>query len=169
MLGSGSNLHLHSNQSCCSQILNSLHYSINSWRVSFNICFKTGILAKNSLNFCLKKIFLFHFLFFFYYSWFIMFLQFLFYSKVIQSHTVPCAVHCRAPLPVHSKYNSLHPQTPDCPSIPLPPPSPQEPQVCLLGRDLFLFCKKDHLCHILDCTNKWYHMIFVFFFLAYFT
>ena len=28
----------------------------------------------------------------------------------------------------------------------------------------FLFCKYIHLCHILDPTCRWYHMVFVFFF-----
>ena len=37
---------------------------------------------------------------------------------------------------------------------------------------LFLFCKEVHLYHFfffLDSTYKWYHMIFVFFCLTYFT
>ena len=34
---------------------------------------------------------------------------------------------------------------------------------------LFLFCKQVHLYHILDSTNKWYYMVFVFLFLTYFT
>ena len=47
------------------------------------------------------------------YSWCTMFLQFLWYSKVTQSHTVLCG----GPLPIHSKYASLHPKTPNyCPS-----------------------------------------------------
>ena len=29
---------------------------------------------------------------------------------------------------------------------------------------LFLMCKQVHLCHILDSTYKWYHMLFVFLF-----
>ena len=31
---------------------------------------------------------------------------------------------------------------------------------------LFMFCRYVHLCHILDSTYKWYHMVFVFLFLT---
>ena len=34
--------------------------------------------------------------------------------------------------------------------------------------DLFLFYKQDHLYHSLDSTCMWYHMLFVFLWLAYF-
>ena len=34
---------------------------------------------------------------------------------------------------------------------------------------LSLFCLWVHLCHILDSTCKWYHMVFVILFLTYFT
>ena len=33
---------------------------------------------------------------------------------------------------------------------------------------LFLFCRYDHLCCILDYTYKWHHIVFVIFFLTYF-
>ena len=33
----------------------------------------------------------------------------------------------------------------------------------------FLFCWKVHLCRILDSRYNWYHMVFVFLFLTYFT
>ena len=39
-------------------------------------------------------------------------------------------LYSRASLLIHSKYNSLFKKTPNCPSIPLPPASPQEPHVC---------------------------------------
>ena len=48
-------------------------------------------------------------------------------------------------------------QNPELPIISLPPPPPSHPtnhKSALLGCDLFLFCRQDHLCHIL----------FVFFF-----
>ena len=56
----------------------------------------------------------------------------------------------------------------NCLPILFPPTPPGTTSLALLGSDLFLFCRKDHLCHSLDYANKWYHMVFVFFFLAYF-
>ena len=41
--------------------------------------------------------------------------------------------------------------------------------VCFLCLWVFLMCKQVHLCHILDSTYKWYHMLFVFLFLTYWT
>ena len=37
-----------------------------------------------------------------------------------------------------------------------------------MSMSLFLFCRQVHLCHILNSTSKWYHIvsIFVFFFLT---
>ena len=75
-----------------------------------------------------------------------------------------------APLPIHSKCNSLHPKTPNSPSIPLPPPSPLGNQsLRSLAVICFYFVEYVHLFHILDYRYKWYHMVFVFFLLAYFT
>ena len=64
---------------------------------------------------------------------------------------------------------SLHLLTPSSQAIPLPPPPPWQPQVCSLSVHEFLFCGKVHLCHILDSRYQWYHMVFVLFFLTYFT
>ena len=33
----------------------------------------------------------------------------------------------------------------------------------------FPYCRKVHLCHVLDSRKRWYHMVFVFLFLTYFT
>ena len=49
-------------------------------------------------------------------------------------------------------------------------PPPWQPKVCsLMSMSLFLFCRYIHLCLILDSTYKWYHIVFVFLFLTYFT
>ena len=80
------------------------------------------------------------------YSRFIMFRQFLLYSKVTQSshtysfffsHSPPSRSvtsdwreFSRISLLSHSRCNGLHPPTPDAQSIPLRRPPPWQPQVC---------------------------------------
>ena len=58
-----------------------------------------------------------------------------------------------------------------CPSFPLLPLStpPPNPKSALLDHDLFLFLRYDHMFYILDFTSKQFYMVFVFFFLAYFS
>ena len=72
---------------------------------------------------------------FFNYSWFTIFLQFLLMQQIdtfIRS----------SPLPIHSKFESLHPKTLTSPSIPLPFPYPLgTTRLPSLGHDLFLFCR----------------------------
>ena len=78
-------------------------------------------------------------------------------------------LYSRISLLSHSKGNGLHLLTTNSQSIPLPPPPPPpwQPQVC--SPSLFSFCGKVHLCHVLDTRYKWYHVVFVFLFLTYFT
>jgi len=45
--------------------------------------------------------------------------------------------------------------------------SPGKHKSVLHIHDLFLFFRWDHVCHILDSTYKWYHMVFVFLILSY--
>ena len=54
---------------------------------------------------------------------------------------------------IHSKCDSLHLPTPNSQSIPLPPLTPWQPQICSLW---VLFCSS---CHILNSTYKWYHIV----------
>ena len=80
-------------------------------------------------------------------------------------------LYSRTLLFTHPIYNSLHLLITNSQSFPPPlTPSPWQPQVCSL--ELSLFCLVDKfICIIffLDSTYKWYHMIFVFLCLAYFT
>ena len=59
-----------------------------------------------------------------------------------------------------------YPQAPD-PSHSLPLPSGSHKS--FLQVHDFLFWGKIHLCYILDSRYQWYHMLFVFLFLTYFT
>ena len=145
-------------------------------------------------SFFLKRfllLFLFYDFYFFHYGWFTVFFQFstvqqsdpvihiyihtyihthLSFSHIILHH-VPSQVtvaHRRISLLIHSKCSNLHLLTPDSQSILLPLP-PLGNHKSLLQVHEFLFCGKVHLCHILDSIYKWYHMVFVFLFLTYFT
>ena len=74
------------------------------------------------------------FLFFciyYYYNLFMIFYQVLLYSKVTQSHIHFPVLYSRIPLPIYSKYNSLHLKNPQNahPSHSLPF-TPGGPQVC---------------------------------------
>ena len=68
------------------------------------------------------------------------------YSRI--SARVPCALQ----QDIHSVYNSQYLLIPNTQC--LPPPPPQQSQVCSLCSDvsLFLFCRQVLLCHILDST-----------------
>ena len=58
------------------------------------------------------------------------------------------------------------------PKLPIPPIaslSPWGSHKSILQVHDFLLCGKVHLCCILDSSHKWYHMVFVFLFLTYFT
>ena len=83
-------------------------------------------------------------------------------------YIVPCSVQ-QDLLLIHSEWNNLHLPTPNSPSIPLPLPSPwATTSLFSVSASLFLFCRRVHLCHSLDFTYKWYHMVFVFLFLFFF-
>ena len=71
---------------------------------------------------------------------------------------------------IPSMYNNLHLLNPTSHSIPPSIPSFLETtSLFFFSESLFSFCRQVHLCHILDSTYKWYHMVFVFLFLTYFT
>ena len=58
------------------------------------------------------------------------------------------------------------------PKLPIPPiPSffPWGSHKSILQVHEFLFCGNIHLCWILDSSYKWYHVVFIFLFLTYFT
>ena len=61
--------------------------------------------------FSLSLLFWILLIYFLKYSWFTTFLQFLLYNKVAQSYTQFPVLYIRALWPIHSKYNSLYPQT----------------------------------------------------------
>ena len=83
-------------------------------------------------------------------------------------HIVPCAIYSRTSLFIRSKFNAS--TNPNSLFIPFPPPFLlATTSLFSISESLFLFCRQVHLCHILDSTFKWYHMIFVFLFLTYFT
>ena len=108
----------------------------------------------------------------FYLYFFIFFIKVqLIYSVSLNgpSHTQFPVLRSRAPLPHISNIRVCiqKPRT-ACPSHSLPLP-PGNHKSALLGHDLFLLCKQDHLCHILDSTNQGHHVVFVLFFLAFFT
>ena len=44
------------------------------------------------------------------------------YTAKSSNHTQFSVLYRRVTLSIHAKYNTLHPKTPNCPSIPLPPP-----------------------------------------------
>ena len=67
---------------------------------------------------------------------------------------------------IHPIYKSLHLLTPTSHCTPPPTPSPLATS-SLFSVNLFLFHR--FMCYILDSTYKWYHMVFVFLFLTYFT
>ena len=67
-------------------------------------------------------------------------------------------------------YNSLHLLMPHSQPFPLPPPSSlATTSLFSMSVSLLLFHRQVHLCHTLDSTCKWQHMVFVFLFLTYFT
>ena len=64
-------------------------------------------------------------------------------------------------------YKSLYLLTPAFHSIPLLTSSPlASTSLFSISMILFLFHRRVHLCHIVDSTCKWYHMVFVFTFLT---
>ena len=63
-------------------------------------------------------------------------------------------LHGRTALLIHSKCNSLHLLTPNCPSLPLPPPSPLATTgLFSMSMSLLLFCRWVHLHHIPFCRS----------------
>ena len=96
------------------------------------------------------------------YTFFLIFFSIMVYHKRLS--IVPCATlgpYSRTSLFIHSPYSSLHLPTPSSYSIPLLPASLLETP-SLFSVSLFLFCREVHLCHVLDSTSKWYHMILSF-------
>ena len=151
---------------------------------------KNGYLVEIS---CLDG-FLFSLFFFLSCSWFIVFGQSLLYSQETQLYTylhsflvffsvtvyqrmlsgdslLLKSLYSGTVLFSHSKYNSLF-VTPDPPlssSTPLLLHPSATTSLSSPSMSLSLFCLWVHLCHILDSACKWYHMVFVFLFLTYFT
>ena len=80
--------------------------------------------------------------------------SFLLYSKVIQLYTYMCITNLHLLSP--ASYSIL-PQIPSLLAI---------TSLFSLAMSLFLFCRYVDLCHILDFTYKWAHVVFVFFFLT---
>ena len=68
----------------------------------------------------------------------------------------------------HPIYNSLHLLIPNYQSFLPPPSSLATTSLFSMSVSQFLFCRYVHLCHILDSTYKWYHMVLIFLFLTYF-
>ena len=66
---------------------------------------------------------------------------------------------------IHSIYTSLYLLIPTSHFIYTPKPSPWQPPGCSLC-PCFCFCFINRLCHISGFTCKWYHMAFVFLWLA---
>ena len=59
---------------------------------------------------------------------------------------------------------------PKLPVHPSPTPFTLEiTSLSFMSVSLFLFHRQADLCHMLDSTYKWYHIVFVFLFLTYFT
>ena len=69
---------------------------------------------------------------------------------------------------IHPLYASLHLLISNSQCFPAPHPLPLGNHKSISVR-LFLSCRYAHLCHSLDSIYKWYHMVFVFLFLTYFT
>jgi len=125
------------------------------------------------------------------YSWFTMLCQSLLYSKVTQVYIHKYIFYIYIYIYIHIlfngllydiEYSSLYCTLGPCfssilnvivciyqsqvssPSLPLPL-SPWQPYICSLRLWVcFHFVDKIHLCHSLDSTYKWYHMIFLSFF-----
>ena len=105
--------------------------------------------------------------FYFFLSQFLFFLYFFIKVYLIYNVSSIYVVQQRDPITHSSLYCTIGLY---CPSIPnvtvyitkLPtarpchshPSPPWKPQSALLGHDLLLFCRQDHLCHILDSTSK---------------
>ena len=131
--------------------------------------------------------FLINFTFLLKYSWFTVSWQFLPYSNMTQLYTYrryflysfPLwfitgywiyfpVLHSRTLLFIHSIYKSLHLLIPASQSFP-PLLLPLFSTTSLFSVSLSLLCRYVYLCSILDFTYMWYHIVFVFFFLIYFT
>ena len=61
------------------------------------------------------------------------------------NHTQFPVLCCRVPLPIHSKCNSLHPETLKCPSIPLPPSPLPLGTTSLFSLAVVCFCFVDRI------------------------
>jgi len=85
---------------------------------------------------------------------------FIFFSITVYHSIVSCAVH---------KCNSLHLPPPNSQSLHLLHSLLATANLLSTSMSLFLLCRYVHSWHILDTTYKWYHMVFVFVFLTYFT
>ena len=65
---------------------------------------------------------------------------------------------------IHPIYNSLHLLNPNSQSFPFPLATTS---LFSMSVSQFLDHRYVHLCHLLDSTYKWYHLVFVFLFLTY--
>ena len=145
----------------------------------------------NTIDIKLNEIYFFCFPFFkLKCSWFTILCQYLLFHWVTQFYThIHSVLKCSFPfwftpwswvyfhvlysmtLFIHSKYNSLHLPTPNPQPIRLPP-NPNllaTTNLISMSASLFLFSRSFYLCHILDSICKWYHIVFAFLFLTYFT
>ena len=81
--------------------------------------------------------------------------------------TVPYAIQ-QDLMASHSKCKGLQQLSPNSQSFPHAANPLCQPGICFLVNE-FLFCGKVHWCPMLDFRDKWEHMVFVFFYLIYFT
>ena len=105
-----------------------------------------------------------------------MFCQFMLHSKVTQSyiniHSLSHIILHHVPSQVTRSSSLCYTAGAHCLSIPNaivcqnPSPSHSFPLKTTnqfsMSMSLFLFCRKVHLCHILDSRYKRYHMVFIF-------
>ena len=88
------------------------------------------------------------------------------FFSIMVYHTVLNRVPCwgsRALWFSHSTCKSWHSLTPNSPLFPPPFSLALGDRQSVLYVNLFLLYRHVHLCHILDSTYKWYHMVFVWF------
>ena len=78
-------------------------------------------------------------------------------------------LHSRILLLSPSKGNSLNLLTPSSPTTSLPPPLPWQPQVYSLSPWFSFLWRCSLVLYIRDSSCKWYHVVFDFLFLTYFT
>ena len=134
-----------------------------------NLFFYQGIVDLQWSQFLLYRIVTLSYMYIYMYIFF--FSYYLLIRSIPRVQIQFLVLQSRTSLLINSKCNSLYLPTANSPSMPLnPPPLPWQPQVCSLCLQVcFCFMDRFHLCHILDSTYRWYHIVFAFHFLTYFT